>query len=176
MISSRVFFDITIGKQNAGRIIMGLYAETPKTSENFRALCTGEKGQGASGKPLHYKGCHFHRIIPGFMAQGGDFTVGNGTGGESIYGRTFPDENFTHKHTGPGILSMANAGPNTNGSQFFLCFAPFPHLDGAHTVFGKVEEGLDVMKEMEKMGSQQGRVRAPVFIADCGEIKVEPKL
>ena len=116
-ISSRVFFDITIGKQNAGRIIMGLYADTPKTSENFRALCTGEKGASkVSGIPLTYKGSQFHRIIPGFMAQGGDFTRGNGTGGESIYGPTFPDENFIRKHTGEGILSMANAGPNTNGS------------------------------------------------------------
>ena len=155
---------------------MGLYADTPKTSENFRALCTGEKGMGQSGKPLHYKGSRFHRIIPGFMAQGGDFTMGDGRGGESIYGRTFDDENFIHQHTGAGILSMANAGPNTNGSQFFLCFAPFPHLDGMHTVFGKVEEGLDVMKEMEKVGNMDGRVSVPVTISDCGELKIEPKL
>ena len=113
---ANVFFDITIGGQAAGRITMALTANTPKTTENFRALCTGEKGVGKSGKPLHFKGCVWHRIIPGFMAQGGDFTVGNGTGGESIYGAKFPDENFINKHNGPGILSMANAGPNTNGS------------------------------------------------------------
>ena len=173
---SKVYMDIGIGKQNAGRIIINLFAEEPKTSENFRALCTGEKGMGKEGKPLHYKGCQFHRIIPGFMAQGGDFTHGNGRGGESIYGRTFPDENFIHKHTGKGILSMANAGPNTNGSQFFLCFAPFPHLDGMHTVFGQVSEGLEILDEMEKVGSRSGDVRVPVFISDCGEIKIDPKL
>ena len=152
-VASKVFFDIKIGKADAGRIIMNLYADEPRTAENFRALCTGEKGIGQSGKPLHYKGCAFHRIIPGFMAQGGDFTMGDGRGGESIYGRNFDDENFIHKHTGKGILSMANAGPNTNGSQFFLCFAAFPHLDGMHTVFGKVDDGFEVLDKMEKVGS-----------------------
>ena len=138
---TNVFFDISIGGQAAGRVTIALTANTPKTSENFRALCTGEKGVGKSGKPLHFKNCAFHRVIPGFMAQGGDFTVGNGTGGESIYGAKFPDENFINKHDGGGILSMANAGPNTNGSQFFLCFVATPHLDGKHTVFGRVTEG-----------------------------------
>ena len=145
MVHSNVFFDITVGGQNAGRIEIELYNDAPNTAENFRALCTGEKGVGKSGKALHYKGCAFHRIIPGFMAQGGDFTKFNGTGGESIYGEKFADENFIRKHTGPGILSMANAGPNTNGSQFFLCFDAFPHLDGKHTVFGKVTSGIEVL-------------------------------
>jgi cyclophilin family peptidyl-prolyl cis-trans isomerase len=130
MAHSKVFFDIQIGSQNPGRIEFELFANTPKTSENFRALCTGEKGIGKSGKPLHYKGCPFHRVITGFMAQGGDFTARNGTGGESIYGTKFEDENFINKHTGPGLLSMANAGKNTNGSQFFITFDAFPHLDG----------------------------------------------
>ena len=136
-VCARVFFDVTIDDLDAGRVEMDLFCDTPKTSENFRALCTGEKGKGASsGKPLTFKDSVFHRVIPGFMAQGGDFTNFNGTGGESIYGKKFPDENFNHKHVGPGILSMANSGPGTNGSQFFLCFDKFPHLDGKHVVFG----------------------------------------
>ena len=148
-----VFFDIAVNGQAAGRVEIELYDDTPVTSENFRALCTGEKGVGKSGKPLHFKGCGFHRIIPGFMAQGGDFTRGNGTGGESIYGEKFADENFIRKHTGKGILSMANAGPGTNGSQFFLCFDSFPHLDGKHVVFGQVTKGADVLQTMESVGS-----------------------
>ena len=168
---STVFFDIAIGGQPAGRVLIDLYGDTPKTSENFRALCTGEKGVGKSGKPLHYKGCVFHRVITGFMAQGGDFTAGNGTGGESIYGMKFADENFIHKHTGPGILSMANAGPGTNGSQFFLCFDAFPHLDGKHVVFGKVRaESMQLIGQMEQFGSQSGRTTKPMVIADCGQL------
>merc|ERR1712228_723868 len=139
-VHATVFMDVSIGGSAAGKIIMDLTANTPRTSENFRCLCTGEKCVGKSGKPLHFKGCAFHRVIPGFMAQGGDFTKGNGTGGESIYGAKFNDENFKRKHTGPGILSMANAGPNTNGSQFFICTAQTSWLDGKHVVFGQVVE------------------------------------
>ena len=135
--SAFVFFDISINNQAPFRVRFGLYADTPITSENFRALCTGEKGTGKSGKPLHYKGCPFHRVISDFMAQGGDFTNMNGTGGESIYGTKFNDENFKFKHTKPGQLSMANAGKNTNGSQFFFTFDKFPHLDNKHVVFSE---------------------------------------
>merc|ERR1719316_2394598 len=142
MANPRVFFDVTADGEPLGRITMELRADVvPKTAENFRALCTGEKGNGRSGKPLHFKGSTFHRVIPEFMCQGGDFTKGNDTGGESIYGAKFADESFAGKagkHTGNGCLSMANAGPNTNGSQFFICTSQTPHLDGKHVVFGKV--------------------------------------
>nr|AAV48823.1 cyclophilin 1 [Codonopsis lanceolata] len=172
MSNPKVFFDIVIGKMKAGRIVMELFADsTPKTAENFRALCTGEKGIGLSGKPLHYKGSIFHRIIPNFMCQGGDFTRFNGTGGESIYGAKFADENFKNKHTGPGILSMANSGPNTNGSQFFICTEKTSWLDGKHVVFGKVVDGYSVVKEMEKVGSDGGNSKSTVEIEECGQIQ-----
>ena len=171
MANPKVFFDITIGGDAAGRVTFELFADTvPKTAENFRALCTGEKGTGNSGKPLHFKGSAFHRIIPQFMCQGGDFTRGNGTGGESIYGDKFADENFDLKHEGPGTLSMANAGPGTNGSQFFICTVKTEWLDGKHVVFGKVVDGMDVVEKMEAVGSRGGATSAPVVIADCGEV------
>ena len=143
----------------------------PKTAENFRQLCTGEAGTGGAGKPLHYKDSIFHRIIPGFMIQGGDFTNFNGTGGESIYGDRFDDENFELKHEEPGLLSMANAGPNTNGSQFFITTVECPWLDGNHTVFGKVVEGMELVKEIESKGTPSGTPLAEVKISDCGELK-----
>ncbi|XP_665956.1 hypothetical protein [Cryptosporidium hominis TU502] len=137
--NTHVFFDISIGGTPTGRVVFELFTEiAPLTSENFRALCTGEKGISQNGVDLHYKGCKFHRIIPEFMCQGGDISSGNGTGGESIYGPTFDDENFVLKHNSAGLLSMANSGPNTNSSQFFITTIPCPWLDGRHVVFGKV--------------------------------------
>mmetsp|Transcript_39927 Transcript_39927/g.83512 ORF Transcript_39927/g.83512 Transcript_39927/m.83512 type:complete len:199 (-) Transcript_39927:186-782(-) len=171
-VTTKVFFDIDIEGGEGGRVVLGLFgAAVPKTVENFRALCTGEKGVGKRGKPLHYKGSTFHRVIPNFMLQGGDFTDGNGRGGESIYGEKFADENFDLKHEGPYYLSMANAGPNTNGSQFFITTVTTSWLDGRHVVFGKVLEGQDVVKRVEGVGSSGGKTTKTVTIADSGELK-----
>ena len=168
-VTKKCYFDIQIDGAQSGRIVFGLFGDVvPKTTENFASLCTGEKGMGKSGKPLHFKDSAFHRIIPGFMAQGGDFTSGDGRGGESIYGAKFADENFTLKHTKPYLLSMANAGPNTNGSQFFITFAPTSWLDGRHVVFGEVIEGQDVVKALEGIGSQSGKTSKKAVIVDSG--------
>lgn len=168
-----VFLDISVDGDPVERVVIELYSNVvPKTAENFRALCTGEKGLGTStSKPLHYKGSIFHRIIKGFMAQGGDFTKQDGTGGESIYGGKFPDETFKLKHDAPGILSMANSGSNSNGSQFFITFEATPFLDGKHVVFGKVVNGIGLLKKIEQQaGSENGKPTCLVKIVDCGEV------
>jgi cyclophilin family peptidyl-prolyl cis-trans isomerase len=164
MWHAKVYFDIEIGETAAGRIVMGLYSDTPSTSENFRAICSGENKKG-----LSYQDCPFHRIIPKFMIQGGDMTKHNGTGGECIYdGKKFKDENFIHKHTKPGLLSMANSGPNTNGSQFFITVVPTPWLNDKHVCFGEVLEGFSVVKALEEVGTQGGPPTQPCKISKCG--------
>ncbi|KAL3477816.1 peptidyl-prolyl cis-trans isomerase D [Aspergillus californicus] len=170
----RVFFEIKIGNQKPARIHLELFNDVvPKTADNFRALCTGEKGQGTQGKPLSYKGSIFHRVIKQFMIQGGDFTAFNGTGGESIYGEKFPDENFDLKHDRPFLLSMANSGPGTNGSQFFITTVPTPHLDGKHVVFGEVINGKSIVRKIENLSTQADKPSSDVTIVDCGELSGE---
>ena len=159
-----VFFEISVAGQNMGKIEFELFdSVVPKTAKNFRDICTGD-----NDKKLHYKGNKFHRIIPEFMIQGGDITKGDGTGGASIYGTTFKDENFTLKHKNPFMLSMANAGKNTNGSQFFITTVACPWLDGAHTVFGQAVSGTEIIQAMEKMGTSAGTTKKVCQITDCG--------
>ncbi|KAE9355787.1 hypothetical protein PF008_g3912 [Phytophthora fragariae] len=170
----RVYFDVSISGSPAGRITFRLYPGLPKTRENFRSLCTGERGLGrTTGQPLHYKKTPFHRIIKGFMLQSGDFSKRNGTGGECIYGGKFADESFRYRHSKAGLLSMANAGKDTNGSQFFITAKATPHLDGKHVVFGEVESGMDVVRRMESVETVAGDKPASmqtVVIEDCGEV------
>ncbi|XP_036616162.1 peptidyl-prolyl cis-trans isomerase A-like [Trichosurus vulpecula] len=164
MANPSMYFDIAVDNEPLSRITFELFADkVPKTAENFRALSTGERGFG-------YKRSSFHGIIPGFMCQGGDFTRHNGTGGKSIYGEKFADENFILKHTGPGILFMANAGPNTNGSQFFICTAKTDWLDGKHVIFGQVKEGMNIVEAMERFSSWDGKTSKKITITDCGQL------
>lgn len=166
----KAFMSISINDKPLGNIVFELYKDkNPKTSENFLSLCKGYKN-------LTYKNNVFHRVITGFMAQGGDITNGNGTGGMSIYGRTFPDENMSVKHLYRGMLSMANAGPNTNGSQFFITFGPCSWLNGKHTVFGHIIKGEDILSQMEQSGSDNGVPKKKIMITECGEYNEENKI
>jgi len=172
-VTHKVVFSIGIDGESAGEVEFGLFGDVvPKTVENFRSLCVGDRGKNEQGVELTYKGSHFHRIIPNFMIQGGDFTRGDGTGGVSIYGAKFADENFKIGHF-VGCLSMANAGPNTNGSQFFITVADTNWLNGRHTVFGKVTQNMELIKKVESYGSGSGRPSKRITIDQCREIPVE---
>ncbi|KAK3341378.1 putative U-snRNP-associated cyclophilin [Lasiosphaeria hispida] len=169
-----VFFEVTLGGEPMGRITFELFKDVvPRTAENFRQFCTGES-KSSLGRPQGYKGSKFHRIIPNFMCQGGDFLNGDGTGSTCIYGtKSFADENFELKHDTPGLLSMANAGPNTNGSQFFITTVPAPFLDDKHVVFGKVVTGMDIAKKLENTKTGYRGKDVPnldVVIVQCGEM------
>jgi peptidylprolyl isomerase len=167
-VTAKCFFEITIGDKVAGKIVFGVFGKTtPKTAENFMTICKGDD----KDKTLTYKGSPFHRVIPNFMLQGGDITAGNGTGGKSKYGPKFDDENFKNKHTVPGLLSMANAGPNTNGSQFFITTVVTPWLDGRHVVFGQVIEGMDLVRQIEALGSESGKTSKTIIVSKSGEVK-----
>jgi len=171
VINPQVFLDISIDGERLGRFVIELFNDKyPRTCENFRLLCTGEKGIGKKGFPLHFKGCTFHRVIRDFMLQGGDFTNHDGTGGESIYGEKFEDEGFDYKHDCKGMLSMANSGPNTNGSQFFITATATPHLDGKHVVFGKVIQGIRLVDILQEVETENDKPIKDVKIEDCGEI------
>mmetsp|Transcript_3890 Transcript_3890/g.11054 ORF Transcript_3890/g.11054 Transcript_3890/m.11054 type:complete len:466 (-) Transcript_3890:130-1527(-) len=176
VVNPQVFFEIALDGEPAGRIEMELFADrVPKTAENFRCLCTGEKGRGPSGKRLNFLGSIFHRVVPGLVCAGGDFTMGNGTGGESIYGQDFEDENFDVKHDAPGILSMANTGPSTNGSQFVICLQPVAHLDGRNVAFGRVVSGYEVVQKMEACGTTEKEFEEEEEAKKEGEEKEEEK-
>ena len=178
MENPRVYMDVSIGNTPKGTIVFELFKNVvPRTAENFRQLCTGEKGRGHSGKNLTFLNSMFHRVIANFMAQGGDFTKFNGTGGESIYGRKFADENFKIRHTEPQLLSMANAGPNSNGSQFFITFEPCDWLDGKHVVFGRVERGQNIVEMMRKTPTDQNdKPRVSIKVTKCGQMKLKTQV
>lgn len=165
--------DITVDGNYEGRLTFELFEDTPLTTENFKCLCTGEKGiSPISGLPLHYKGSKIHKVFPNYIIQGGDFTRGDGRGGESIYGKTFPDENFNHNHTGPGLLAMANSGEkDSSNSQFFIsvCQEPNLHLNGKYVVFGRLKAGTELIREIAKLGDiKTGKPKAEIIISDCG--------
>ncbi|KAK3204536.1 hypothetical protein Dsin_018582 [Dipteronia sinensis] len=171
MANPRVFFELSIDGHPVGRIVMELFADsTPITAENFWALCTREKGISTLGKPLHYKGSTFHRMIPRYMVHRGDMTHGNGTGGESIYGPSFADENFVKKHIGPGIMSMAKIGTRGNGSQYFICTATTEWLNRKQVGFGQLVEGFEVLKAVDKIGSISSFTSKPVMVIDCSQL------